>query len=119
VEQPLSRSVLKDTCARTPNGDHDGRVDKGYLFICLQPAEPVLGTRGSSGAALSQKMGARAQVIRGGPGAALSREVRARATGTRGGPRAAPSWEVGARATGTRGVPRAASSRKAGAIVLT
>jgi hypothetical protein len=55
-----------------PNGDHDGQVARGYLFICLQPAEPVLGTRGSSGVALSQKVGAGAQVIRGGPGAAPS-----------------------------------------------
>jgi hypothetical protein len=50
-----------------PDGDHDGWVTRGYLFICLHPAEPVLETCDSSGAALSQKVGARAQVIRGGP----------------------------------------------------
>jgi hypothetical protein len=57
-----------------PDGDHDGRVTRGYLFICLQPAELILETRGSSGAALSQKVGAGAQVTRGGLGAALGRE---------------------------------------------
>jgi hypothetical protein len=42
--------------ARThPDGDHDGRVDRGYMFNCLQPTEPVLGTRDSFGAVLSQK----------------------------------------------------------------
>jgi hypothetical protein len=41
----------------------------------------VLGTRGSSGASLSQKVGAGAQVTRGGPGAALSREAGAKAVG--------------------------------------
>jgi hypothetical protein len=61
------------------------------LFICLQPAEPVLGTCGSSGAVVSQKVGAGAQVIRGGPEAALSREAGAGAVGTRDGPGTAPS----------------------------
>jgi hypothetical protein len=69
------------------------------LFICLQPAEPILGTRGSSGAALSQKVGAGAQVIRGGPGVAPSREAGAGAMGIRDGPGAAPSQEAGAGAT--------------------
>jgi hypothetical protein len=64
------------------------------LFIYLQPVEPVLGTRGSSGAALRHKVGAVAQVTRGGPGAALGREPE-------------PRGYV------------AASSREAGAIVLT
>jgi hypothetical protein len=54
-----------------PDGDHDDRVTRGYLFICLQPVEPVLGIRDSSGAALRHKVGAEAQVTRGGPGAAL------------------------------------------------
>jgi hypothetical protein len=70
------------------------------LFNCLQPAEPVLGTRGISGAALSQKVGAGAHVTRGGPGATLSQVA-------------------GAEAIGARGGPRAASSREAGAVVLT
>jgi hypothetical protein len=46
----------------------------GYLFICLQPAESVLGTRGSSGAALRQKVGAGAHVTHGGPEIAPSRD---------------------------------------------
>jgi hypothetical protein len=82
------------------DGDHDGRVGRGYLFICLQPAEPVLGARGSSGAALNQKVGAGAQVTCGVPGAA-------------------PGRVAGAEVTGTYGSPRAASSREAGAIGLT
>jgi hypothetical protein len=77
-----------------PDGDHDDRVTRGYLFIYLQPVEPVLGTRGSSGAALRHKVGAGAQVTCGGPGAALGREPEPRGHVT-------------------------ASSRKAGAIVLT
>jgi hypothetical protein len=40
------------------------------LFICLWPAKPVLRTRGNSGAALSQKVGAGARVTRGSPEAA-------------------------------------------------
>jgi hypothetical protein len=47
----------------------------GYLFNYLQPAEPVLGTRGSSGVVLSQKVGAGAEVTRGGPGATPSQEA--------------------------------------------
>jgi hypothetical protein len=71
--------------------------------ICLfylQPVEPMLGIRGSSGATLSQKVGVGAQVTCGGPGAALCREA-------------------GIGAAGTRGSPGAAPSRKAGAVVLT
>jgi hypothetical protein len=102
-----------------PKGDHDGRVAKGYLFICLQPTEPVFGTCGSSGATMSQVVGAGAQVTRGGPRAALGREAGARIAGARGGPGAAPSQEAGARAAGTRGSPRAAPSWEVGAIVLT
>jgi hypothetical protein len=79
-------------CMR-PDGDHDGRVVRGYLFNCLQPTKPVLGTRDSSGAILSQKVGAGAQVTRGGPGTALSREAGAGAAGARGGPGAVPSRE--------------------------
>jgi hypothetical protein len=78
------------------------------LFNFLQLVEPVHGTRGNSGAALSQQAGAGAQATRGGPGAALSREAGARAVGTRGGPGAALSREAGARVTGTRGGPGAA-----------
>jgi hypothetical protein len=83
-----------------PAGDHDGLVTRGYLFIYLRPVEPVLGAHGSSGAAMSQMVGAGAQV-------------------TRGGPRAASSQEAEAGATGTLGSPGVASSREAGAIVLT
>jgi hypothetical protein len=101
-----------------PDGDHDGRVARGYLFICLQPAEPILGTRGSSGAALRQKVGARAQVTRDGPGAAPGREAGAGAARARGGLGAAPSREAGAKATGTRGSPGAAPSQEARVVVL-
>jgi hypothetical protein len=64
-----------------PDGDHDGRVTRGYLFNCLQLVEPFLGTRDSSGAALSQKVGAGAQVTCGGLEAAPSREAGAGAVG--------------------------------------
>jgi hypothetical protein len=77
-----------------PDGDHDGWVDRRYLFNCLQLVELVLGTRDSFEAALSQKAGTGAQATRGGPN----------------GPRAVPSRETGARATGTRGGPRAAQA---------
>jgi hypothetical protein len=88
------------------DGGHNGWVVRGYLFNCLQPLEPVLGTRGSTGAALSQNVGARAQVTCGDPGAALSLEAGAGAMGARGGPGAAPTREVGARAAGTHGSPQ-------------
>jgi hypothetical protein len=88
------------------------------LFNCLQLVEPVLGTCGSSGAALSQKAGARAQATCGGLGAASSWEAGAGATGTRGGPGATPSREAGAGATGTRGSPGATSSLEVGAGAL-
>jgi hypothetical protein len=68
-----------------PNGDHDGRATRGYLFNCLQLVELIHGTRGSFRAALSQKAGAGAQATHGGPGAAPSRETGARDAGTRGG----------------------------------
>jgi hypothetical protein len=93
-----------------PDGDHDGWVTNGYLFNCLQHAQPFLGTRGSFGAALSQKVGAGAQVTRGGPEAALSRGAGAETVGTCGGPGAAPSREVGARAVGMHGSPGATPS---------
>jgi hypothetical protein len=80
--------------------EHDGRVAREYLFICLRPAEPVLRMCGNFGATLSQKVGAGAQV-------------------TRGGPEAAPSREVGAGAVGTRGSPVAVPSRDTGAVILT
>jgi hypothetical protein len=51
----------------------------------------VLGTHGSSGAALSQKVGAGTQVTCGGLEAAPSREAGARAVVARGGPGAAPA----------------------------
>jgi hypothetical protein len=113
VEQPLSRSVLEDTRA-CPNEDYDGRVIRGYLFNCLQPAEPILGTRGSSGATLNQKVGAGGKATHGGHGAALSQEAGAGAAGARGGPGAAPSRETGIGDTGTCGGPGAALSREAG-----
>jgi hypothetical protein len=91
-------------------GDHDGQVTRGYLFNCLQPAQPFLGTRGSCRAALGQKVGAGAQVTRSGPGAAPSQGTGAEAVGTRGSPGAALSQEVGARAVGTRGSPRVTPS---------
>jgi hypothetical protein len=83
------------------------------LFNSLQPVKPILGTRDSSGAALSQKAGAGAQTTRGGPGAAPRREVRAGATGTRGGLGASSSRQAGAGAVGTRDSLGAAPSRKA------
>jgi hypothetical protein len=70
------------------------------LFIYLWSAEPILKSRGSSGAAMSQMVGVGAQVTHGGPGAA-------------------PSREAGAGAVGIRDSPRAALSREAGVIVLT
>jgi hypothetical protein len=68
-----------------PDGDHDGWVAKGYLFICLQLAE----------LALTQKVGAGAQVTHGSPGAAPGREAGAGAAGAHGGLGAAPSREAG------------------------
>jgi hypothetical protein len=85
------------------------------LFNCLQLLEPVHGTRGSSGAALSQKSGARAQATCGTPGADLSRETGAGAAGTCGTPRAALSWETGAGAQVTHGASGATLSREVGA----
>jgi hypothetical protein len=50
-----------------PDGDHGGLIVRGYLFIYLRPTEPVIRTRDSSGATMSQMVGARGQVTRGGP----------------------------------------------------
>jgi hypothetical protein len=86
----LSRSALEDMRTR-PDRVHDGRVALGYLFNCLQRKESFLGTRGNSGAALSQYVGAGAQVTRGGPRAAPSRGTGAGATETRDGPETALS----------------------------
>jgi hypothetical protein len=102
-----------------PDGDHDGQVARGYLFICLRPAESVLGTHDSSRATMSQTVGAGAQVARDSPGATSGREAGARAAGARGGPGAAPSQEAGAGAARTRDSPGAAPSHEAGAVVLT
>jgi hypothetical protein len=88
-----------------PNGDHDGRVTQGYLFNCLQHAEPFLETRGTAGAVLSQKVGVGAQVTRGDPRAAPSRGAATGAAGTHGSPGAAPSREAGAVTVGIRGSP--------------
>jgi hypothetical protein len=100
-----------------PGRSHDGRVTRGYLFNCLRLVEPVLRTRVSFGAALSQKAGAGAQTTRGGPRAARARR-RERAVRTRDGLGAAPSRETGVGAAGTHGGLRAASSREAGAGAL-
>jgi hypothetical protein len=102
-----------------PDGDHVGLVTMGYLFICLHPVELVLRTCGSSRAAMSQMVGAGAQVTHGGPGASPGREAGAGATRARGGPGVAPSLEVRAGAAGTRGSPGTAPSQEAGAVVLT
>jgi hypothetical protein len=96
-----------------PDGDHDGRVTRGYLFNCLQPAEPILETHGSSGVALSQKVGAGAQVTNSGPVSALTREAGAGVVGTHGGLGAALSQEAGAGAVGICGSPGAALSWEA------
>jgi hypothetical protein len=69
-------------------------------------------THGSSGAALRQKVGARAQVTRGGPGAIPSR-------GGTWQPGSYPEPGAGAGAAGTHGGLGAALSREAGAVVLT
>jgi hypothetical protein len=79
------------------------------LFNCLQLAEPVLRTRDSFGAALSQKAGAGAQTTCGGPEATPSQETRAGATGTHAGPGAAPSQGAGAGALGHVGTRTALS----------
>jgi hypothetical protein len=94
-----------------PDGDHDGQVARGYLFNCLQPVEPILGTRGSSRTALSQKLGAGAQATRSGPKAALSHEAGAGAAEARDGPEL---LQAGRLEPGTRGGPGAAPSREAG-----
>jgi hypothetical protein len=39
AEQPLSCSALEDMSIPAPDGDHDERIVRGYLFICLQPEE--------------------------------------------------------------------------------
>jgi hypothetical protein len=69
-------------------------------------------TRGSSGAALCQKVGAGAQVTHGGPGAAPSRGGTWR-------PRSCPEPGAGAGAAGTHDGLGATLSWEAGAIVLT
>jgi hypothetical protein len=101
-----------------PNGYHDGLVARGYLFIFLRPAEPVLRIRSSSGVAMSQMVGAGAQLPRGGPGAAPGREAGAEATGTHGSPGAVLSREAGAGAAGTHGSPGAAPSLGGGSRCL-
>jgi hypothetical protein len=53
----------------------------GICLFALRPAEPVLRTRGSFRAVMSQMVGAGAQVPCGGPGAAPGQEAGARATG--------------------------------------
>jgi hypothetical protein len=62
-------------------GDHDDLVAGGICLFTLWPAEPVLKTRDSSGAVMSQMVGAGAQVPRGGPRAVPGQEAGAGATG--------------------------------------
>jgi hypothetical protein len=95
AEQALSCSVLEDMHVHAPIEIMMTESTGGYLFICLRPTEPVLRTRGSSGATLRQKVGAGAQVTGGGPGGTPNREAGAGATRTRGSLRAAPSREAG------------------------
>jgi hypothetical protein len=75
-----------------PDGDHGGLIVRGYLFIYLRPTEPVIRTRDSSGATMSQMVGARGQVTRGGPRASSGQE--AGAAGARDSPRATLSQET-------------------------
>jgi hypothetical protein len=82
----LSRSDLEDMCAHAPMEIMMAGLPGDIYLFCLQPVELVLGIRGSSGATLSQKVDAGAQVTCGGPGAAPGREVGVGATGARGGP---------------------------------
>jgi hypothetical protein len=115
----LSRSDLEDTRTRALIEIMMAGSSGDICLFCLQPVEPVLGTRGSFGATLSQKVGAGAQVTCGGPGATPGWEAGAGAAGARGGPGAAPSREAGAEAAGTHGSPGAAPNREAGAVVFT
>jgi hypothetical protein len=70
AEQPLSCSALEDTSAPAPMEIMmTGSPEDIYLFA----ARRAHVTRGSSGAAMRQKMGARAQVTCDGPGATPSR----------------------------------------------
>jgi hypothetical protein len=62
----------------------------GICLFALRPAEPVLRTRGSFRAVMSQMVGAGAQVPCGGPGAAPGQEAGAGAARARGGPEATP-----------------------------
>jgi hypothetical protein len=78
AEQPLSCSVLEDTHVHAPIEIMMAESTGGYLFICLWPTEAVLRTRGSSRAALRQKVRAGAQVTGGGPGGTPSREAEPR-----------------------------------------
>jgi hypothetical protein len=67
AEQPLSHSDLEDTRARAPMEIVMAGSPGDICLFCLHPVEPVLGTCGSSRAALSQKVGAGAQVTCGSP----------------------------------------------------
>jgi hypothetical protein len=61
AEQPLSHSVLEDTHVRAPMEIMMAWSLGGICLFALLPAELVLMTRDSSGAAMRQMMGARAQ----------------------------------------------------------
>jgi hypothetical protein len=112
-------SVLEDTRVRAPMEIMMAWSPGGIYLFALRPAESVLRTRSSSGAAMSQMVGAGGQVSHGGPRAVPGQEAGAETTGARGGRGAVPSQEAGAGATETRDSPEATPSWKAGAIVLT
>jgi hypothetical protein len=82
------------------------------IFVYLLAARRSHVTRGSSGAALRQKVGAGAQVTRGSPRAAPSRGGTWR-------PWSCPEPGAGARAMGTHGGLGATLSLEVGVVVLT
>jgi hypothetical protein len=85
------------------------------LLIYLQPVKPILETRGSFRATLSQKVSAGAHMTCGGPRAAPSREAGAGAVGAR----SCPEPGGGSQSRGKHGSLGAAPSREARVIVLT
>jgi hypothetical protein len=83
-----------------PDGDHDGRVARGYLFILLAACGARVRDTWQLWSCLEPEGGCRSHGARGGLGAT-------------------PSREAGAEGAGTRGCLGAAPSREAGAVVLT
>jgi hypothetical protein len=104
AEQPLLCSVLEDTRVLAPMEIMMAWSPGGIYLFALRLAESVLRTRSSSGAAMSQMVGAGGQVSHGGPRAVPGQEAGAETTGAR------PSQEAGARATETRDSPEATPS---------